>query len=66
MNGQEGNKMNAREKHEARNEDVFLIQFSDLIPEVQKQLLEFMGIEDLAELNWDVFPVAEVLSKRGI
>lgn len=41
-------------------EDVFLINFSDLIPEVQKQLLDFMGIEDPAELNWDVFPLAEV------
>ncbi len=42
-------------------EDIFLINFSDLIPEVQKQLLDFMGIEDPAELNWDVFPIAEII-----
>ena len=44
--------------------EAFPVCFSDLKPEVQKQLLGFMGIDDPADLNWDVLTVAEVSRQR--
>ena len=34
------------------------IYFSDLTPEAQADLLEFVGISSPKELNWDVYPIA--------
>ena len=34
------------------------IYFDDLKEEVQKDILESLGINDPKEMNWDVFPVA--------
>ena len=34
------------------------IYFSDLTPEAQADLLEFVGIASPKELNWDVYPIA--------
>lgn len=33
------------------------INFYDLKEEVQKEILELIGVEDPAELNWDVWPM---------
>lgn len=40
----------------------FEIHFNDLKPEVQEELLDFMGIEDPKEMNWDVdtIPIAVI------
>lgn len=32
----------------------FEIHFNDLKPEVQEELLDFMGISDPKEMNWDI------------
>ena len=59
----------AKERHDAKkkNESLSLnessgteyeIYFSDLTPEAQKDLLDFVGIASPEELNWDVYPIA--------
>lgn len=58
-----------KERHNAKkkNESLSLnessgteyeIYFSDLTPEAQKDLLDFVGIASPKELNWDVYPIA--------
>lgn len=37
-----------------------LIYFKDLKEEVQNELLAEFGIDNEKEMNWDVFPVAEI------
>jgi hypothetical protein len=53
--------------HKKKNESLSLnessgteyeIYFSDLTPEAQKDLLDFVGIASPKELNWDVYPIA--------
>jgi len=41
-------------------DETFDIRFDDLKPEVQAEFLEFMGLKDAAEGNFDVYPIAEV------
>ena len=36
------------------------IYFTDLTERAQKELLDAMGVETPEEMNWDVFPIAEV------
>ena len=36
------------------------IFFNDLTERAQKELMEFVGVDDPKELNWDVFPIAEL------
>ena len=38
----------------------FDIWFDELSEEKQKDLLDFYGIENPKEMNWDVFPVTTV------
>jgi len=40
--------------------ETYEIMFSDLNPETQKDLLDFMGIDSEKDMNWDVFPIAEI------
>ena len=62
-------KNSVKDKHNAKkkNESLSLnessgteyeIYFSDLTPEAQKDLLDFVGIASPKELNWDVYPIA--------
>lgn len=37
--------------------DEFQIRWEDLTTDAQKALLEFYGITDPSEMNWDIFPV---------
>jgi hypothetical protein len=46
--------------------DCFCIHFDELKVEVQKQLLKFMGVDNPAALNWDVFAVAYVFRTNDI
>lgn len=39
----------------------FEIYFRDLKPEVQKKLLEEVGVGTPEEMNWDVFPITTVV-----
>lgn len=39
---------------------MFEIYFEDLKPEVQKELLKFCKLKNQYEMNWDVFPLAEI------
>ena len=48
---------------EKDNEAVFPILFEDLTIDAQKRLLDFIGVEDAGELNWNVFPL--VVIPRG-
>ena len=41
-------------------EESFEIYFNDLHEEAQKAFLEFMGITDPKEGNYDVFPLATI------
>ena len=41
----------------------FSILFEDLTIDAQKRLLDFIGVEDAGELNWNVFPL--VVIPRG-
>lgn len=36
---------------------MFEIYFNDLKPEVQDELLAYMGISNADELNWDIMPL---------
>ena len=38
----------------------FEIRFSDLNEAAQNELLSALGIDDPSEMNWDVYPLAEV------
>ena len=38
----------------------FEIYYSDLNDESQRELLEFFGIKDPKEMNWDVVPLATI------
>ncbi len=40
--------------------ETFEIMFNDLNEDTQNKLLEFYGIKSLAEMNWEVFPVATI------
>ena len=40
--------------------DTFEIFISDLKPEVQKALLDFLGLKTIEEGNFDVFSIAEI------
>lgn len=37
------------------------IYFDDLKEEVQKDILNALGITDIKEYNWDVFPISTAL-----
>ena len=39
---------------------MFEIMFDDLKPEAQKEFLEYMGIDNPSEGNYDVVPIAEI------
>lgn len=41
-------------------DELFEIYFEDLKPEVQKRLLKFCKLKDQYQMNWDVFPLAEI------
>lgn len=41
----------------------FEIYFSELDKETQEALLEYFGIRNAEEMNWDVFPIAII--ERG-
>lgn len=36
---------------------MFEIYFNDLKPEVQDELLAYMGVSNAGELNWDIMPL---------
>ena len=36
------------------------IYFRDLTEEAQAALLEFMGINDPSEMNWNIYPIATI------
>jgi hypothetical protein len=40
--------------------EMFEIFINDLKEEKQKELLEFLGLKDAKEGNFDVFPIAEI------
>jgi len=42
----------------------FEIYFNDLKPEVQKEILDYYGIDDPEEANWDAIPLF-ILQKGG-
>ena len=35
----------------------FEIYFTDLTPDAQKRILEFEGVKDYKDLNWNTFPI---------
>ncbi len=39
----------------------FEIFFSDLTKEVQDQLLKYFNLKDSKEMNWDAFPITEIV-----
>jgi len=41
-------------------EKTFDVFFDDLVPEIQKELLKFMGLETPADGNYDVFPLTMI------
>jgi len=53
---QEGN-MRKFVKRISDGEDEFSIYIDDLKPEIQKEVLSFMGLETAKDGNYDVFPI---------
>jgi hypothetical protein len=42
------------------SEDHFEVCFTDLLPSVQQQLLEFLGVKSEKDMNWDVLPIVHI------
>ena len=42
------------------------IYFKHLVPCKQRELLAAFGIQELGEMNWDAFPIFEVLVPEDI
>lgn len=38
--------------------NTFEVKFNDLKPEVQQELLNFLGVESASEINGDIYTVA--------
>lgn len=38
----------------------FYIYFDDLKEEAQDELLEFAGVSDAGEMNWEIFPITTI------
>ena len=39
------------------------VYFDDLNEEMQKKVLDFYGIEDPKDMNWDVFPITSIFKE---